>query len=143
MCISEMTHRPLFCPLFPLPAVRWIIMSFRPTRTRLNIRHWPPAEPSDIPTECDGSSRDSFGSDEAGAQGRPDNGPNDPPGRGSASGSESGSGEVAAAPRAVILAGSLSELPWSMRVGSAVVFTDLSSPEAWRYGGRGGDFLLF
>ncbi|CAM9975929.1 unnamed protein product, partial [Hapterophycus canaliculatus] len=37
------------------------------------------------------------------------------------------------APRAVILAGSLSELPRSMRLGGALIFTDLSSPEAWRW----------
>ncbi|CAM9228488.1 unnamed protein product [Pylaiella littoralis] len=111
----------------------------RQDNPRLNVRHWPPVEPSVAPTEGDSSSSDSYGSDEGGAHGRPNNGPDtargsgggDESGSGSGSGSESGA--VAAAPRAVILAGSLSELPRSMRLGSAVVFTDLSSPEAWRW----------
>lgn len=89
---------------------------------RLNVRHWPPAKPSVVPHAGADSSCDSYFSEEGAIPDRP------------SSSQAGGGGGVAEtqAPRAVILAGSLSELPRSMRLGGAVVFTNLSSPEAWR-----------
>lgn len=106
---------------------RSFLFIFRETR-RLNVRHWPPAEPSVVPHAGTGSSGDSFFPGEGGGGA---------PGRPSTTGAGGGAAETRA-PRAVILAGSLSELPRSMRLGGAVVFTNLSSPEAWRYVRPGG-----
>eukprot|EP00752_Nemacystus_decipiens_P004628 g4223.t1 len=94
----------------------------RQDNPRLNVRHWPPANPPVAPHAAKADSNcGSFFSEEGGAREQPSNGQG------------GGSGPETQAPRAVILAGSLSELPRSMRLGGAVVFTNLSSPEAWRW----------
>lgn len=124
---------------------------------RLNIRHWPPAKAhvdlSDAlddgytrsSSSCSDGLKASFapgGCGEKGAE-EEERGLRDRPtgsGRDCHAVAERGGSRQAApepspspcAPRAVILAGSLSELPRSMRLGGALIFTDLSSPEAWR-----------
>eukprot|EP00903_Cladosiphon_okamuranus_P006781 g6609.t1 len=93
----------------------------RQDNPRLNVRHWPPANPSAAPS--DGGNSDSHLPGGERAPERPSKG-------------QAGGGGRAAetqAPRAVILAGSLSELPRSMRLGGAVVFTNLQCPEASRW----------
>lgn len=85
---------------------------------RLNIRHWPPAS-------CGDGGRGTTSSEEE----EEEEGAFD-----QARGSEAigRGGKETTAPRAVVLAGNLNQLPRSMRLGGAVVFTDLSSPKAWR-----------
>lgn len=121
--------------------------------SRLNIRHWPPAHPnvdslsvlddsgsSDSGSDCGGASfapADHDEEEDANEKGDPHDQRSDSDSHAAA---EGGGARPRApepppspsAPRAVILAGSLSELPCSMRLGGALIFTDLSSPEAWR-----------
>ncbi|CAN0009776.1 unnamed protein product [Ectocarpus sp. 8 AP-2014] len=90
----------------------------RQDNPRLNIRHWPPAS-------CGDGVRGTTSSEEEEEEDAFDQARgSDAIGRG---------GKETAAPRAVVLAGNLSQLPRSMRLGGAVVFTDLSSPDAWRW----------
>lgn len=119
--VPGLSHATLHAVHRPSPPLKCTKIYFFTRNThRLNVRHWPPAKPSAVPHAGADSSCDSFFSEEGGAPDRPSN-------------SEAGGGEAETqAPRAVILAGSLSELPRSMRLGGAVVFTNLSSPEAWR-----------
>ncbi|CAM9871170.1 unnamed protein product [Scytosiphon promiscuus] len=126
----------------------------RQDNPRLNIRHWPPPNPHvdslsaiDVGSSscCNDGCEASFALSDPGDEKNPsEKDPQDRP-----SDRNNGSHAVAersgarprapepppspSAPRAVILAGSLNELPRSMRLGGALIFTDLSSPEAWRW----------
>lgn len=100
----------------------------RQDNPRLNIRHWPPGNPSASnachDSKCHDSNTDANASSDEGCRGdrltdNPLRREKKPP--------------VAAPPRPVILAGSLSQLPRCMRLGGAVIFTDLSCPDAWRW----------
>lgn len=111
------THQRAACLTFPHTLPDMLAWTALATRNRLNIRHWPPASCGDGGQGTTSSEEE----EEEDAFDQPRG--SDAIGRGR---------KETAAPRAVVLAGNLSQLPRSMRLGGAVVFTDLSSPNAWR-----------
>eukprot|EP00904_Undaria_pinnatifida_P009238 jgi/Undpi1/5444/HiC_scaffold_2.g00723.m1 len=101
----------------------------RQDNPRLNIRHWPPGNPSSSSVTCP----DSIAKADANAGASSDKDEDCPRDKWIESPQHEKIPPVAAPPRPVILAGSLSQLPRCMRLGGAVIFTDLSCPDAWRW----------